>query len=572
MSNSPTQTAIAAQPTSRLPAALCLLILLGVLFLRITRGVDITDEIQYYGEIKGLVESGRLFTTDLFFQQSVYILFYPLFWLHQQVFGPEGLVAFGRLTLAALMVLLFLFARRRLLAATQSDGVSSLCALALTFAVPYHGVMSPSYNTVSQLMWVVYGLWFLDWQRSKSVAWTVIPVITALAHPTSAVAMAAMALARMAKARDFHRIGTSLLAMAAMGAMLLALALQFASLQQYQASLAFSSGFGVGDVFFGSIDGPQMLGQIVLLFVAISICMRWASPLLPHWVAPPLAAGAACALFWPFAHPFTAYGTSTVKLLSILCAAAYAWAWSTPTRQGRTDSHDSPSWLMGMLLGYTSTIAVTSGNGVWQATGALMVALPLLQAFAFRRTETTPGRLTHPVWLLAPLITVCLGLVHWSAFPYREARWWQATQAVKDIPEFRFLHTTPARAALLDQVRRELRPQTQARRTLVITEYPGLYFAMGARIESCMVYMHSITSDTSEQRLLECLKTKQPEVVVDVYASDQTEYVNARIKTLMRAFYQQRGGLCTESTQAFVPGDVMTPPTLKFRVCTPDVR
>lgn len=561
----PTQTA------SRLPATLCLLILVIVLFLRITRGVDITDEIQYYGEIKGLVESGRLFTTDLFFQQSVYILFYPLFWLHHQAFGYEGLIAFGRLTLAALMVLLYFFAKRRLLAVTRSDGVSSLCALALTFAVPYHGVMSPSYNTISQLMWVVYGLWFFDWHRSKSLTWTVIPVITALAHPTSSIAMAVMALVRMAQEREFRRMGKSLLAMAAMGTAALTLALQFASLEQYQASLAFSSGFGVGDVFFGSREGPQALGKIIFLFVAISAGMRWAPTSLPHWLPPLIAAGAAYALFRPFPQPFTAYGTSTVKLLSILCAAAYAWAWTMPAGGKRLASGDAPLWLMAMLLGYASTIAITSGNGLWQATGAFMVALPLLIGCAFRYTEPTLARMPHAAWVLAPLVTVCLGLVHWSAFPYREARWWQATQEVEGIPEFRYLHTTPTRAALLEQVQDEFTPLTQDRRALVITEYPGLYFAMGARIESCMVYMHSITSDTSEQRLLTCLRDKQPEVVVDVYASDQPEYVNARIKTLMREFYQQRGGECAQRTRGFPPGDAITPVTLTFRVCMPGV-
>lgn len=571
MSKSTTHTPSPASAASQLPSALCLLALLTILFLRVTRGVDITDEIQYYGEIKGLVESGRLFTTDLFLQQSVYILFYPLFWLHQQAFGQEGLIAFGRMILAALMLLLYFFARRRLLAATRSTGVASLCALALTFAVPYHGVMSLSYNTVSQLMWVVFGLWFFDWHRSRSVAWTLIPVITALAHPTSSIAMSIMALARMAHDRDFGRMARSLLALGVMGSALLALALQFASLQQYRDSLAFSSGFGVGDVFFGSQEGPRTLSKVIALFVAISVIMRFVPSSLPHWLPPIIAAGAAYALFRPFPHPFTAYGTSTVKLLSILCASAYAWGLSACSASQRPKQAHALRWLMAMLLGYASTLAMTSGNGLWQATGALMVALPLLLAFAFRedKDKDARSRMTHAAWAAIPLFMVCLGVVHWSAFPYREARWWQATQAVQGIPEFRLLHTTPARAALLNQVQQEFGPLTQGRRALVITDYPGLYFALGARIESCMVYMHSITSDTSEKRLLECLQAKTPDVFVDVYASDQPEYVNARIKTLMRAFYLQRGSQCTTSTRTYPQGDANTPSQLTFRVCQP---
>lgn len=562
MSNPPTPSTSPSWAASQLPSTLCLLVLLGVLFLRVTRGVDVTDEIQYYGEIKGLVESGQLFTTDLFLQQSVYILFYPLFWVHNQAFGHEGLIAFGRLTLAALMLALYFFARHRLLAATRSASVASLCALALTFAVPYHGVMSLSYNTVSQLMWVVFGLWFFDWHRNRSAAWAVIPALTALAHPTSAIAMALMAMARMAAERDYRRIVQSTLVMAAVGGVILGLALQFATWPQYQASLAFSSGFGVGDVFFGSPEGPRTLGKIIVLFALITLGMKLVPSSWPHWLPPIIAAGAAYALFRPFPHPFTAYGTSTVKLLSILCAAAHAWG------LGARAPGKAQTWLVAMLLGYASTLAMTSGNGLWQATGALMVALPLLLAFAFRDLEGAPARPNHAAWVAVPLITVCLGLVHWSAFPYREARWWEATQAVRGIPEFRFLHTTPARAALLDQVREDFASLTQGKRALVITDYPGLYFALGARIESCMVYMHSITSDASERQLLECLQNKEPEVIVDVYISDRSEHVDARIKTLMRAFYQPRYSNCSTRIRTYPHGDATTPTSLTFRVCT----
>ena len=72
------------------------LILLLILFIRVTRGLDLTDEMQYYGEIKGLIESGKLFSNDLFIQQTVYILFYPLFYLFHLAFGLEGFVFFGR--------------------------------------------------------------------------------------------------------------------------------------------------------------------------------------------------------------------------------------------------------------------------------------------------------------------------------------------------------------------------------------------------------------------------------------------------------------------------------------------
>lgn len=556
-----------------LTSVLSLLTLLIVLYARVTQGIDITDEIQYYGEIKGLVEHGHLFTTDLFFQQTVYVLVYPIFKAYHQAMGYDGLIMFGRLTLAISILVVYLHAQSKLLELTHSRSVSSLCALALTFAVPYHGVMSPSYNTISQLLWIVYTLWFLRWQGGRSVAWTLIPVVTAFAHPTSAIAMTIMAIGRMAIERDAARIGKSVATMVATGAIVLPVALHFASAEQYRASLSFSSGYGVGDTFFNSHDGPTTLARILTLFLTITVCVRIAPSKLARPLIPILSAGLAYVLLRPFDGPFSAYSTATVKLLTILCATAYAWALSPASARARSAAHTNRTqWLMALMLGYTCTIAITSGNGIWQATGSLMVALPLLLACVLQTSPNTAPTQASPTLMAASILTVTLAILHWSAFPYREAHWWQTTHATNNIPEFRYLRTTPARAAMLAQVHDAFSAVTQGRPVLVITEYPGMYFALGARIESCMVYMHSITSETSEKRLLECMASKRPEVIVDIYASDASDYKNSRIKQLMRSVYQKYPGHCATATQTYSHGDANTPTSLTFHVCDAAVR
>ena len=146
------------------------LVLLLILFIRVTRGLDLTDEMQYYGEIKGLIETGRLFSNDLFIQQSVYILLYPAFYIYHALFGFEGLVFYGRLIMATLSVIVFLYCYRKFLEFKFSAPVASLTALSLTFSIPYHGVFAPSYNTISQVMWIIFAIRFFEWKPRNLVS------------------------------------------------------------------------------------------------------------------------------------------------------------------------------------------------------------------------------------------------------------------------------------------------------------------------------------------------------------------------------------------------------------------
>ncbi len=59
-----------------------------------------------------------------------------------------------------------------------------------------------------------------------------------------------------------------------------------------------------------------------------------------------------------------------------------------------------------------------------------------------------------------------------------------------------------------------------------------------------MLYMHSLTSDRSEEVLLDCLRDRSFDVVVDVLSNKGMAKENSRIKNVMRDFYYQRGFEC----------------------------
>ncbi len=541
------------------------LILLLILFIRVTRGLDLTDEMQYYGEIKGLIETGKLFSNDLFIQQSVYILFYPAFYLYHLIFGFEGLIFFGRLLMAALSIVVFLYACRNFLEFKFSFPVASLTALSLTFAIPYHGVFAPSYNTVSQVLWIIFTIKFFEWKQRSPISQSVIPVITAFAHPTSAVMMALLVFARLLTEREFLQM--SKLALVFLGGAIIALlvVLYFAPLQKYFDSLNFSSGYGVGSVFFSNRDQPIALIAIYAMFA--SCALVWAR--LNKFCLSILTVLILSVAIYLLLGGFVQWGYSprVVYFLSFLTALSYVWALSSAP-VGDTKARIKIHWLVTMILMFATTLGVTSGNGIGQATGAFMVGLPLLLGIAVTRSfrNTKLGESSYIKVACVFLVSV-LFVAHWSRLPYREESWWTMNDSIESVSEFKFIKTSSERVNFIHFMQQELRQVTQGKRTLIISEYPMLYFALGTIPETCMLYMHSVTSDKSEKTLLECFEKKSPQVIVDIFVDKGTPLESSRIKKIMRKYYFGKGYNCDASSMRFQSDGNYNPAQLKVSVC-----
>ena len=536
-----------------------------VLFIRTTRGLDLTDEMQYYGQIKGLVETGKLFSNDLFIQQSVYILLYPAFYLYEFILGFDGFVFFGRLLLALLSSAVFLYAYRQLLALDFSPIVASLTALSLTFAIPYHGIFAPSYNTISQVLWIAFTLQFFAWKPRNALSLGALPIVMAFAHPTSAVTMSLLMIARLLAGREYRQAVKLVLVLLGGALIVAAVCLCFAAPQEYLASLSFSSGYGVGAIFFSNRSEPMTLLVIYAMFLAG--LLFWNPLRGVRFAVPGSLLIAASIIYFSAGLAGGAYTPRIVYVLAFLSALAYAWSLSNSSESGM-ESRRRIHWLVVALLAYATTLGVTSGNGMVQTTGAFMVGLPLLLGIA---ASALPDREAPEAVPLVNIVCVSLVFVlflaHWSRYPYREVAWLQAKAPIQSVPEFRFIGTSPERAEFVHHMQRELAGVTRDKRTLIVGEYPGFYFAFGARPETCMLYMHSLVSDKSETALLNCLGQKRPEIVVDIFSNNDIARNSPRIKTVMHNYYVQQGFACVDRSIAFNPTTERGADQLKYFVC-----
>lgn len=548
------------------------LALLLILFIRTTRGLDLTDEMQYYGEIRGLIETGRLFSNDLFIQQSVYILLYPVFRLYHSIFGFEGLVFFGRLVMSILIAGVFAYAYQKLVALEFSKPVACLTALSLTFAIPYHGIFAPSYNTISQVLWIIFSIRFFEWKRGHALSWGAVPVIMVFSHPTSAVMMTLLIFARLLSKREFVRMG--MLALVLFGGVLIAVptAFHFALPQEYLASLHFSSGYGVGTAFISNQKQPITLVAIYAMFASCALASqvlgKYYFSIVTSYLSIPvvLCLSLAVNLFLGD-YIQSGYEPRVVYVLSFLTALAYGWTLSS-VPIADTQTRQSIHWLVIFILAFATTLGVTSGNGIGQSIGAFMVGLPLLLGLAVTRAahaKILEGS-SFIGFICAALVSI-LFLVHWSRFPYREVNWWSTRAPIGSVSAFAFISTSAERANFIYRVQQALGKTTQGKRTLIISDYPALYFALDTIPETCMLYMHSIGSDKSEKTLLECFERKSPQVIVDISPHKGLSSEGVRLETIMGNYIIGKGYDCDIGSMTFDSNGYYNPAEVKVTVC-----
>ena len=539
------------------------LALLSILFIRVTRGLDMTDEMQYYGQIKGLIETGKLFSNDLFIQQSVYILFYPVFYLYHLAFDFEGLVFFGRLLMAGLSISVFLYTFYKLMKLRLSSLVAGLTSLSLTFAIPYHGIFALSYNTVSQLLWIIFMLKFFEWKQSNTRSWSIIIIITAFAHPPSAITMSLLVLSRLFFEGDV-RTGAKAIFTLLVGALIaLLIALYFATPSEYINSIIFSRGYGVGSAFFSN---KLQLISLLTIYAIFGSCLLFVSRLCKlSFVFSSRLIIATFLVLYLMGLVGGEFNNKTLYILSGLSALAYVWLLLNNTKKN-TKFYLQLNWFVLALLAYATTLGITSGNGISQGIGAFMVGLPILLGLTACSAPSKNFQ-SDRLKITCIFLVIILFMANWTRYPYRDFVWWKASKVIQNIPEFKFINLSLERVSFINSIQKNLGPLVRGKRTLIVSEYPGLYFVLGAHAETCMLFMHSLTSNMSENLLLSCLSKKTPEVVVDISSNNDIEVEKLRMKWVMYNNYFHRAVNCEVQITNFNSATKNNPDSLKYTAC-----
>ena len=248
--------------------------LLIYLALKSTKGIDLTDEMQYYLQIKSLIEAGILFQNDLFFQQTVYIIFYPFFWGLNALFGYEGFIFTGRILFAFLILFFFIFCVHSLRKSEFEPKFIPLTALSMSVALVGLNIFAINYNSFSLFLLGLFLLQFLNWGKHSKTNIQLMPLLAIFSNPFLASAMAITIWIRFLADKDLGLIKKSLY-LNGLGLMACALLIfQFSDLNVLIQSIEFTKEFSIGSAIFSSTYQILTLISLPIFYVLIKILME----------------------------------------------------------------------------------------------------------------------------------------------------------------------------------------------------------------------------------------------------------------------------------------------------------
>ena len=493
-------------------------VLLG---LRIFVGVDLTDEIQYYYQMLGLVESNSFFSNDLYVQQLIYLPFYPVLKLYFIFMGDAGLIIFGRSLFAGCLLLLYFFSNKVLSRAGISPLVSTMSAFALCFAPAFHGIFAISYNTISQIGWCLVVLIVAFRLPVSSLLWALIICVTGLAHPLSGVAIAGVCVCVHLLDREVYKLTRILIWVVLVTVSVSAIVVWLSGgAEALHRSLTFSAGFSVGSSF-GQASTLRVAGVVVLLLVCAAFfpAVKWAGvPLL-------MFAGFLGAFFdvmllknhievasvgrWG-----SSYSTGQLKVWLILSVACIYTARCLCVDVPAINAIARRLVCIGVI--HFLVLSGTSSNGVNQGIGAFAVLLPIAaalpelgQLYIAKRAVSAFPVITVTIWVL--ILTVC--------FPYRQAPLYSMDRSLTNISLFRGLLVSGSLLAFSDEVRKELSHLIPEESGFIISTVPGLYPILGVSPRTCMIYNHSLGSIRAQTALRECLSEREIKFVANLHGN-----------------------------------------------------
>jgi len=500
--------------------------LIVVLYIRVRSGLDMSDEMQHYGELTGLLETGRLFSNDLFFHQVAWIPFYPVLKAYYSVAGESHLILFSRFVLAAVVFATFVFGINCLKRYGLAPSTAAMGMFCCTFPLTVGNIFSIHYNVLGQIVLLLFVLGLFNWDRERLLGagdvtrWASLPFLAAFGHPILAIAIAMMLIAGLCGAGKWRSLKRLMLGLVGAAAVGFAVALLFAPLDAYLESVAFSKGFGVGTASFNSVPSLRLMGYFVLaMILAIFfnftgkkyLCLVLLLGVLAH-----------TAVNFATGRISTAISEDNLVLFILMAAALIGYLRST----GK-DRH-IVNWLIIVTFVISSIYAITSGNGPRAMIGSLMLVAPLLAALAMHDLKADRHLAGNIVInyvaslsrVLVMVALVAIYVLYWTQYPYRSARWYLNDMPADTIaPMFSGLLIHPATFEYLAVVKQQS-ANLSGQKVLITGTFPALYYALDVIPETCMFFMHSIPSGATRSALESCLAGKSPQHVLYITHPD----------------------------------------------------
>lgn len=535
-------------------------IAIALLILRALYGMDLSDEMQYIGQIESLLREKRLFATDLFFQQFCYAIFYPLLNSYYFFFGDDCLILFIRLLTASLCFIVFIFTRMTLEKSGVNFVVAGILSISMMFCIPYHNIFSLSYNTLSQFYWILFLLIF--WKRRGGPLGAIISSLTLITHPLSGAAMSFLALTRMFYEKNYKEIAKFTFTLLACLILIFYFSKNLFSLSDLINSVKFSAEISRTSSW---LDDKTQFGMAFIIFIALILI-----PMCPSKLLRRIFTLKIIWLFWAICAVYlvrTAFfvtpslGGFWPKLsfiFNIFMLVMLGYLFSILKENCRLEFR----WLIFALTAYFLSLVITSGNGFTQSMGSAWVSIIILTASiaSFSVEGGTSTSIKKVSMTLLAICFLCTLMFHWIFFPFKSPSFYRASELITTPGPFRYLHVSKHQKDVLEIYSSNFKDKAKGEKLLIASQYPALYMLLGEQPATCMLFMHSVPNTTFHKLLKECIISKKPSAILQLaFSPDDFSAGDPLPGELITSIIRQLNfNNCTQGNLFFPQGEYWT--------------
>ena len=467
------------------------------LFNRLFFGIDFTDEFQHYLQFRSLAENNKLFGNDLFFQQSVYLLVYPVAALYTKLYGFENFLLFGRILHTAIAISFFIIIQRILTKGKFSNLYASIASATIVLSSVTIGVFSINYNSIIFLFFSIFMCQFLVWDRGrKSILLT--PVVSVFANPFIALTMFGLIWIRLFRENQMNLVLKVITAQLTLLILLIYLASPFIESKLLVDSIQFTRAFDIGNALFGS--KPQLT---ILLFIAgIFLFLKTLTEKSLNFIL--LLAFLNFIFFFLYfgfiyANEYKAFKTFSISFLTLtLMCKIYL--------NCNQEDRYKIGWFVLAIIIFSLSFAISSSNGLNQILVPLIISSVIIFFFDL---NSKSGEHTAYITLVIPLLL----LLHTLFDGYREKGAIFTTELIQGVPELKYIRTTPQKNQYIQLMSKEI-SYLKDEKVVLIGNKPINYIISDSNPETCMLFLRDNIKLANNRALRRCLKQKNPRYIV----------------------------------------------------------
>lgn len=501
----------------RFISSLLPLIFLSFLYLQIYYGLDLTDESQHYLQIKSLIENSGLFQNDLFYQQVVYLLFYPAIKLIVYLQGYDSFLINLRLLLAFLYLISFILIFKSFLNYGVSKSSSILLSTSIAMISIGIGNVSPfsiNYNTISYLFTSIFLTQYICWNKNERNLILIWPIFTIFSNPFVALGMF-LSIWWKNYSLNKQKFLTKILIFHSLGILIsFILILRFTSYETLIDSISFSKEFSVGNALFNSSN--QIFVSIVFLILFIFFQKLQSLIIFKKtFIIFGFTLFAFSITFFELFNEFEFKLIRTTLLLFLIFFINLILLNHKEKSLIHLDSMDLNKVLLLLCFMYV----ISSSNGLNQAFVPLLMALPLYFFILMKNKDSFLSsfdiNVTKIILYSLPFLIIFNSLLD----GYRENGRLFLKNKITEVKEFNNIFTTSEKKKFIIKTKLNL-PNFRGEKALIEGNLPGIYFITGTAPETCMIFLRNLNKTLKIEVFEKCMKNKDPSIFLSFAPSN----------------------------------------------------